>query len=271
MSNPDRRETFRLLAIWAVVFFFIYIGIWFLHEVAHGFGYQLDGTHVSTGFNLVGASGKKPSDSDFDVNLPVEGMSTGVLLGPFTTWMLAILFTGILLHRPHPNQMTLVIGAAAVSNAFMRLMPLTIFFIAAIFGNTSGVWQDEQEMSLGAIESIDLPISESELRDLRTSEPSMFMGDVGSLSMGGTLGTVAVITKQEILLAIVGGIFVLEALSVIIQVAFFKMTGGKRVFLMAPFHHHFEKKGWSEPKVVVRFWIISIILGLMALATLKLR
>ncbi|MBE9520067.1 MAG: phospho-N-acetylmuramoyl-pentapeptide-transferase, partial [Proteobacteria bacterium] len=99
----------------------------------------------------------------------------------------------------------------------------------------------------------------------------MFMGDVGSLSMGGTLGAVAVITKQEILLAIVGGIFVMEALSVIIQVAFFKMTGGKRVFLMAPFHHHFEKKGWSEPKVVVRFWIISIILGLMALATLKLR
>jgi len=99
----------------------------------------------------------------------------------------------------------------------------------------------------------------------------MFMGDVGSLSMGGTLGAIAIITKQEILLAIVGGIFVMEALSVIIQVVFFKLSGGKRVFLMAPFHHHFEKKGWAEPKVVVRFWIISIILGLMALATLKLR
>ena len=99
----------------------------------------------------------------------------------------------------------------------------------------------------------------------------IFMGDVGSLSMGGTLGAIAIITKQEILLAIVGGIFVMEALSVIIQVGFFKLSGGKRVFLMAPFHHHFEKKGWAEPKVVVRFWIISIILGLMALATLKLR
>jgi phospho-N-acetylmuramoyl-pentapeptide-transferase len=99
----------------------------------------------------------------------------------------------------------------------------------------------------------------------------MFMGDVGSLSMGGTLGAIAIITKQEILLAIVGGIFVMEALSVIIQVGFFKLSGGKRVFLMAPFHHHFEKKGWAEPMVVVRFWIISIILGLMALATLKLR
>jgi len=99
----------------------------------------------------------------------------------------------------------------------------------------------------------------------------MFMGDVGSLAMGGTLGTIAIITKQEMLLAIVGGIFVMEALSVIIQVGFFKISGGKRVFLMAPFHHHFEKKGWAEPKVVVRFWIISIILGLLALATLKLR
>jgi len=99
----------------------------------------------------------------------------------------------------------------------------------------------------------------------------MFMGDVGSLAIGGTLGTIAIITKQEILLAIVGGIFVMEALSVIIQVGFFKISGGRRVFLMAPFHHHFEKKGWAEPKVVVRFWIISIILGLLALATLKLR
>jgi phospho-N-acetylmuramoyl-pentapeptide-transferase len=99
----------------------------------------------------------------------------------------------------------------------------------------------------------------------------MFMGDVGSLAIGAALGAVAVIIKQEILLVIVGGIFVMEALSVILQVGFFKMTGGRRIFLMAPFHHHFEKKGWQEPKVVVRFWIISVVLGLMALATLKLR
>ncbi|OGQ98950.1 MAG: phospho-N-acetylmuramoyl-pentapeptide-transferase [Deltaproteobacteria bacterium RIFOXYD12_FULL_57_12] len=99
----------------------------------------------------------------------------------------------------------------------------------------------------------------------------IFMGDVGSLPLGAALGTVAIITKQEILLAIVGGIFVMEALSVMLQVGYFKMTGGKRIFLMAPFHHHFEKKGWAEPKVVVRFWIISIILGLVALGTIKLR
>lgn len=104
-----------------------------------------------------------------------------------------------------------------------------------------------------------------------TFPAQVFMGDVGSLAIGAALGTVAIITKQEILLAIVGGIFVMEALSVIIQVGFFKFSGGKRIFLMAPFHHHFEKKGWAEPTVVVRFWIISIVLGLVALATLKLR
>ncbi|OGQ86506.1 MAG: phospho-N-acetylmuramoyl-pentapeptide-transferase [Deltaproteobacteria bacterium RIFOXYD12_FULL_56_24] len=99
----------------------------------------------------------------------------------------------------------------------------------------------------------------------------IFMGDVGSLAIGAALGMVAIIIKQEMLLAIVGGVFVMEALSVIMQVGFFKMSGGKRIFLMAPFHHHFEKKGWTEPKVVARFWIISIVLGLSALATLKLR
>ena len=98
----------------------------------------------------------------------------------------------------------------------------------------------------------------------------VFMGDVGSLALGGTLGLLAVTTKHEILLALVGGIFVLETLSVIIQVGSFKLTG-KRVFAMAPIHHHYEKRGWSEPKIIVRFWIISVILALMALSTLKLR
>jgi phospho-N-acetylmuramoyl-pentapeptide-transferase len=99
----------------------------------------------------------------------------------------------------------------------------------------------------------------------------MFMGDIGALSLGGALGAIAIVIKQEFLLAIVGGVFVMEALSVIMQVGYFKLTNGKRIFLMAPFHHHFEKKGWHEPKVVVRFWIVSIILGLFAMATLKLR
>ncbi|MGD0022644.1 MAG: phospho-N-acetylmuramoyl-pentapeptide-transferase [Smithellaceae bacterium] len=99
----------------------------------------------------------------------------------------------------------------------------------------------------------------------------IFMGDVGSLSLGAALGTTAIITKQEILLAIVGGIFVLETFSVIFQVGYFRLTQGKRIFRMAPLHHHFELKGWAEPKVIVRFWIISILLALMAISTLKLR
>jgi phospho-N-acetylmuramoyl-pentapeptide-transferase len=99
----------------------------------------------------------------------------------------------------------------------------------------------------------------------------MFMGDVGSLPLGGALGSIAVITKQEILLVIVGGLFVMEALSVIFQVGFFKVTKGRRIFRMAPLHHHFELKGWAEPKVIVRFWIIAIALALVAMSTLKLR
>jgi phospho-N-acetylmuramoyl-pentapeptide-transferase len=99
---------------------------------------------------------------------------------------------------------------------------------------------------------------------------SIFMGDTGSLALGGLLGTVAVATKHEIVLAIVGGLFVLEAVSVIVQVISFKMTG-RRVFKMAPIHHHFEQLGWTEPQIVIRFWIISIVLALIGLSTLKLR
>jgi phospho-N-acetylmuramoyl-pentapeptide-transferase len=99
---------------------------------------------------------------------------------------------------------------------------------------------------------------------------SVFMGDIGSLSAGGALGAVAVATKHEFALAIIGGLFVLETVSVIVQVASFKMTG-RRVFRMAPLHHHFEQKGWAEPTIVIRFWIIAVVLALAGLATLKLR
>ncbi|MDO6479553.1 phospho-N-acetylmuramoyl-pentapeptide-transferase [Shimia thalassica] len=99
---------------------------------------------------------------------------------------------------------------------------------------------------------------------------AVFMGDTGSLALGGALGAIAVSTKHELVLGIVGGLFVVEAMSVIIQVLYFKRTG-KRVFLMAPIHHHYEKKGWSEPQIVIRFWIISLILAMIGLATLKIR
>ncbi|MEE8185328.1 MAG: phospho-N-acetylmuramoyl-pentapeptide-transferase [Thermodesulfobacteriota bacterium] len=103
-----------------------------------------------------------------------------------------------------------------------------------------------------------------------TYPAQVFMGDIGSLAMGGALGTIAIITKHEALLVLIGGIFVVEALSVIFQVASFKLRG-KRVFMMAPIHHHFELKGWPEPRIIVRFWIIAIILSLIAVSTLKLR
>jgi phospho-N-acetylmuramoyl-pentapeptide-transferase len=99
----------------------------------------------------------------------------------------------------------------------------------------------------------------------------VFMGDVGSLAIGGAIGMVAVLSKQEVVLLLVGGLFVMEAMSVIIQVGFFKATGGRRVFRMAPLHHHFELSGWAEPKIIVRFWILSILFALIGLSTLKLR
>lgn len=99
----------------------------------------------------------------------------------------------------------------------------------------------------------------------------IFMGDVGSLSLGAAIGTTAVLIRQELILLLMGGVFVIETLSVILQVCYFKYTGGRRLFRMAPLHHHFELKGWSEPKVIVRFWIITVVLVLMGLATMKLR
>ena len=103
-----------------------------------------------------------------------------------------------------------------------------------------------------------------------TYPAQIFMGDVGSLALGAALGMLAIITKQEILLVLVGGVFVVEALSVIFQVGSFKLRR-KRIFRMAPLHHHFELQGWPEPKIIVRFWLISIILSLIAISTLKLR
>jgi phospho-N-acetylmuramoyl-pentapeptide-transferase len=104
-----------------------------------------------------------------------------------------------------------------------------------------------------------------------TYPAQIFMGDVGSLSLGAALGIVAIAVRQELVLLIMGGLFVIETLSVILQVGYFKYTGGRRLFRMAPLHHHFELKGWSEPKVIVRFWIITVIFVLCGLATLKLR
>ena len=106
--------------------------------------------------------------------------------------------------------------------------------------------------------------------DLDGLEFKVFMGDVGSLALGGALGTIAVLVRQELVLVIMGGVFVMETLSVILQVGSYKLRG-QRIFRMAPIHHHYELKGWPEPRVIVRFWIISIVLVLIGLATLKVR
>ena len=123
---------------------------------------------------------------------------------------------------------------------------LTIFCCAIVGGSLGFLWYNAQPAEI-------------------------FMGDTGSLSLGGALGIIAVITKHEIVLGIIGGVFVIETLSVIIQVYYFKATGGKRIFKMAPLHHHFEKQGWKESKVVIRFWIIAVIFALVGLSSLKLR
>ena len=164
----------------------------------------------------------------------LDGLATGPSLVAFAVYMI---FTYIAGHRLLADylQVQHVVGVGEVA-----------VFCGAMIGATLGfLW-------------------------FNTYPAAIFMGDVGSLALGAGLGAVAVVTKQELLLFLVGGIFVLETLSVIIQVASFKLTG-KRVFRMAPIHHHFELKGWAEPKVIVRFWIIALILALFALSTLKLR
>ena len=147
-------------------------------------------------------------------------------------------------------------------------------FICYVVGNTvfASYLQIPYIQSVGEVSIFCGAIMGSCLGFLWFNAPpaKIFMGDTGSLSLGGSLGAVGIITKHEIVLAITGGLFVLEAISVIAQVISFKLTG-KRIFKMAPIHHHFEKKGWPESTVVIRFWIISIILAMIGLATLKLR
>lgn len=176
MENDQVRNP-RIFLTWTSLFFIVMIAIWFLHEAAHGFGFKLEGIPVSTGFNLVGESGKAPNDPNFSNDLPIKAFSLGIILGPLTTWVLTIVFTAILLRRTQSNRSSLLIGVVAVTNALMRLVPVLIFFIALTLGNTSGVWQDEQNMSLGLVEGIELPISESELSKLVDSDPSIFLGD----------------------------------------------------------------------------------------------
>ncbi|PLX89662.1 MAG: phospho-N-acetylmuramoyl-pentapeptide-transferase [Desulfuromonas sp.] len=172
------------------------------------------------------------------------------------------------------NAVNLTDGLDGLAIGPMIIAAGTFLLLAYLVGNAkmSGYLQITSVQGAGELAIVCGAIVGAGLGFLwfNTYPAQVFMGDVGSLALGGALGTVAVITKQEFVLVIVGGIFVMEALSVIAQVVSFRFLG-RRIFRMAPIHHHFELKGWPEPKIIVRFWIISIILALIGLSTLKLR
>ena len=172
------------------------------------------------------------------------------------------------------NAVNLTDGLDGLATVPVMLVAISFTLISYVVGNVifSEYLQIQYIPGVGEISIFCGSIVGSCLGFLWFNAPpaKIFMGDTGSLSLGGSLAAVAIIVKHEIVLAIIGGLFVLETVSVIIQVVSFKLTG-KRVFKMAPIHHHFEKKGWAESTIVIRFWIISIILALIGLATLKLR
>jgi len=181
---------------------------------------------------------------------------------------------GIFIIVGSSNAVNLTDGLDGLATVPVMLVALSFTFICYVVGNTvfSEYLQIPYIPNVGETSIFCGSIVGSCLGFLWYNAPpaKIFMGDTGSLSLGGSLGAVSIISKHEIVLGIIGGLFVLETASVIIQVISFKLTG-KRVFMMAPLHHHFEKKGWAESTVVIRFWIISIILALIGLATLKLR
>lgn len=214
-------------------------------------------------------SNAMPTEGGFDTGLAVPffkdfWINLGIFFIPF----------GCLVIVGSANAVNLTDGLDGLAIVPVMIAAMALAFIAYLVGNA--IFSDylgvpnvpgsaEITIFLGAIIGASLGFL------WYNAPPAMiFMGDTGSLALGGALGTTAVAIKHEIVLAIIGGLFVLEAVSVIVQVASFKLTG-KRVFRMAPIHHHFEQKGWAEPTIVIRFWIIAIILALIGLSTLKLR
>jgi len=214
-------------------------------------------------------SNAMPTEGGFDTGLAVPFLkdfwiNLGIFFIPF----------GCLVIVGSANAVNLTDGLDGLAIVPVMIAAMALAFIAYLVGNA--IFSDylgvpnvpgsaEITIFLGAIIGASLGFL------WYNAPPAMiFMGDTGSLALGGALGTTAVAIKHEIVLAIIGGLFVLEAVSVIVQVVSFKLTG-KRVFRMAPIHHHFEQKGWAEPTIVIRFWIIAIILALIGLSTLKLR
>jgi phospho-N-acetylmuramoyl-pentapeptide-transferase len=192
-------------------------------------------------------------------------VSLGVLYVPF----LAVVLVG----SSHAVNLTDGLDGLAIGAALVAAATYAIFTYVAGNSVVAGYLQVPYVRGVGEVSVFCGALVGASLGFLWfNSHPAeVFMGDVGSLAIGGAIGMVAILSKQEVVLLLVGGLFVIEAMSVIIQVGFFKATGGKRVFRMAPLHHHFELSGWAEPKIIVRFWILSIMFALMGLGTLKLR
>ena len=191
-------------------------------------------------------------------------------------WYMGLFFIpfGLFVIIGASNAVNLTDGLDGLATVPVMLVALSFTLISYVVGNTifSEYLQIQYIPDVGELSIFCGSVVGSCLGFLWYNAPpaKIFMGDTGSLSLGGSLAAIAIIVKHEIVLAIIGGLFVLETVSVIIQVVSFKLTG-KRIFKMAPIHHHFEKKGWAESTIVIRFWIIAIILALVGLATLKLR
>jgi phospho-N-acetylmuramoyl-pentapeptide-transferase len=208
-----------------------------------------------------------------------EGMATGYAVPFVKDYLVPLglplyLLAGLLVIVGASNAVNLTDGLDGLAIVPSMIAAASFGFIAYLVGNAifAGYLQIHYVPGTGELAVFCAALIGSGLGFLWYNAPpaAVFMGDTGSLALGGALGSIAVATKHELVLAIIGGLFVLEAVSVIVQVASFKLTG-KRVFAMAPLHHHFEQRGWAEPTIVIRFWIISVILALVGLATLKLR
>ncbi len=267
----------RNIYVWTLIFVSISLGGLGLLDDTLKIKYKnssgLKSTYKFSGQLIIGALALfiliKFSDHEFLFNLYFPFFKNLI-------WNMGILFIpfGLFVIIGASNAVNLTDGLDGLATVPVMLVALSFTLISYVVGNTifSDYLQIQYIPDVGELSIFCGSVVGACLGFLWYNAPpaKIFMGDTGSLSLGGSLAAIAIIVKHEIVLAIIGGLFVLETVSVIIQVISFKLTG-KRIFKMAPIHHHFEKKGWAESTIVIRFWIIAIILALVGLATLKLR
>lgn len=264
--------------------------IWIVLGVTIAFGLLgfADDYFKVTKRNTKGVAGKQKLVFQFAVTLAAAWMISELAPAAYQTHVAVPFFKDLLINLSwfyFPFAMVVIVGASNAVNLTdgldgLAIMPVIIAtacfgLICYLVGHATfaNYLQIHPVPHAGELTVLCSALIGAGLGFLWYNAPpaKVFMGDTGSLALGGAIGTMSVITKHEIVLAIIGGLFVMEALSVIIQVYYYKLSGGKRVFLMAPIHHHFEKKGWSETTIVIRFWILAVIFALIGLATLKLR